>query len=151
MSDKQILWDQFGSYKEQIDVLKSQVAEIEQDRREWIDKSRKKIRDHLMPRTNCFYELILPSPVKQWTEPRPLSMTEQCLVSNSAPGTYYPVEEIKKFSFERCNECCLYGNNPAYYGWLHTRTFLFGDSITKMGDANSSRTIPLIRLKVTVE
>jgi len=118
MSDKQILWDQFGSYKEQIDVLKSQVAEIEQDRREWIDKSRKKIRDHLMPRTNCFYELILPSPVKQWTEPRPLSMTEQCLVSNSAPGTYYPVEEIKKFSFERCNECCLYGDEPAYYGWL---------------------------------
>jgi hypothetical protein len=117
MNDKQILWDQFGSYEEKMADLQSQIREMNTERREWIDKNRKNIRDHLMPKHGCFYELILPSPVKQWTEPRPLSMAEQCHIAHSPPGTYGPVEEIKKFSFEGCNECELYGvDMSAYYG-----------------------------------
>ena len=117
---KQILCDQFDSYKEQIYALQSQVEEIEINRLRWIDKNRKKIRANLMPRTNCFYKFILPSPVKQWTE----------------PGTYYR-EEIKKFSFEDCPECQLSGFDCNQSGYDYN-----GERVTTHFDNASEPILP---------
>jgi len=118
MNDKQILCDQFGSYQEQIDALQSQVKEIKQDRKEWIDKNRKKIKANLMPRTNCFYKLILPSPVKQWISPRRLSIysQEDRTAWSSTDGTYID-GEVKNFSFEDCPECELSGFDCSTRGY----------------------------------
>jgi len=71
-----------------------------------------------MPRTNCFYKLILPSPVKQWSSPRRLSIYSQQdrTAWSSTDGTYID-GEVKNFSFEDCPECGFSGFDCSTSGY----------------------------------